>query len=106
MTTEKYNGYANYETWAVVLWLENDEGMYRYWREAASEARQEAATCREVLEDVWPAKDAPKYLLSERLEGEVSDGCPDLEPSLYLDLLNAALSEVDWHEVAEQFLEE
>jgi hypothetical protein len=29
MTEEKtYNGWANYETWNVVLWLFNDEGIH------------------------------------------------------------------------------
>ena len=28
MTAQTYNGWANYETWNVALWLGNDEGMY------------------------------------------------------------------------------
>ena len=29
---------------------------------------------------------------------------PELKPSMYSDLLNAALSNVDWYEIAEQMI--
>src|SRR4051812_44316772 len=106
MTSDTYNRYGNYETWNVVLWLENEEGTSRYWREAAREEMREAPRCRQVLEGVWPADRAATYRLADRLNEEVEEGAPELEPSLYSDLLSAALSEVDWHEVAEAFLEE
>ena len=33
ITDTTYNGWANYETWNVALWLQNDEGLYNLARE-------------------------------------------------------------------------
>lgn len=33
MARDGYNGWKNYETWNVSLWLNNDEGLYNIMRE-------------------------------------------------------------------------
>ena len=90
---EQYNGWTNYETWAVSLWIDNEEPSYGYWR-------AEAARYREDVEDWTEAISG----LAEQLKEEISDNAPTAEPSVYSDLLNAALSEVNWAEIAENLL--
>lgn len=88
-----YNGWANYETWCVHLWLTNEEGSYRYWREEAERHRKDNG------------EDA-SGTLAEQLRSELEEASPIEEASLFSDLLNAALGEVDWFEVADAFLED
>lgn len=88
MTRKEYNGWTNYETWAARLWLDNDEGSYRYW---GSEARQ--------------AKDIAS--LARQLEQEHEDAIPEnMTTGLFADLLTSALQEVNWEEIAESLIDD
>ena len=103
----RYNGWTNYETWAVNLWLTNEEGTYHYCRDLARQAVAEAPECRQVRDWIWAADEAKKFLLSDRLREFVEEMNPLTDgASMFTDLLNAAISEVDWHEIAEAFLSE
>ena len=33
LTDTTYNGWTNYETWNVALWINNEEGLYEFARE-------------------------------------------------------------------------
>lgn len=50
--TEKYNGWANRETWAFMLHLNNDHGLYEMAHEWAREALSAPALRHDDTEDV------------------------------------------------------
>jgi hypothetical protein len=98
--SEGYNGWRNYETWNLALWL--GEGSYNYWREVTQEAWDETD------EDETPKErsDAARIALARRLESETEESLPDLGASCWADLLGAAVSEIDYFEIADNWLSE
>ena len=102
MTTETktYNGWTNYETWNVKLWMDNEEPSYRYWQEFTQEVWDAAEAG-----GVFTRSEDARYRLADRLKEEITDGSPLIEaPSMYSDLLGAALCEVNWEEIANALL--
>lgn len=83
-----YNGWTNYETWVVALWLGNDPGTDEMLRELTTGADTEheaAEALKDFIEEHNPLADAA---------------------SLYTDLLRAGISEVDWYEIASHYRED
>lgn len=101
---QKYNGWNNFETWLVALWLDNDCSTYRAWREEALECWKTAAQSDRVLKWNWSRHEGATFQLAELLENAVREGSSIEESGLYADLLNAALSDVDWREIASHYL--
>ncbi len=106
LAEERYNGWSNYETWTVSLWLDNDEHTYRYWRDETRRVREEAGFDPRVRAGVWTVDEAARLNLAEQLKEEVTNAVPLRQASMYTDLLNAALSEVDWLEIVDSWLAE
>lgn len=93
MSDETYNGWKNYPTWAVNLWLSNDEGL--------SDTTQEitrAAMESDPAHPRYAVKDSIKSLVTEDLVPEVE--------GMTGDLLGYALDCVDWYEVADAWIEQ
>ena len=105
-TDKKYNGWANYETWNVKLWLDNDESSQEYWRENTIAALALGRTRKPTYDSQTPL-DIAKYELAEMLKDAINEANPLAgDASMYTDLLGAALSEVNWYEIAEAYLED
>lgn len=100
---DKYNGWTNYETWNAALWIDNSESDQNYWREVAEEIYKDAEADKLFSKEERAALD-----LSERLKDsfeELAEQWMRDQASFFADIFNAALSEVNWHEVAEHILE-
>ena len=85
MNHAEYNGWYNYETWVCALWLQNDSGSYGYWEEMTNE-------CDSV------------YDLSQMIKNEIEENDPtNDQASIYADLMSAAISEINFNEIAHHF---
>lgn len=111
---EGYNGWKNYETWSVALIVDNDEGLYHERRElvrdAAEAARAEFDRTADRVADVeqyerWRVADVVKDWVESFAEIELEVGSTPMS-FLWSQLVSAALSDVDWDEIASNWLSE
>lgn len=107
---DTYNGWANYPTWNVHLWLSNDESLYREARrmgEAARASDSEHRTIGDLFDRYRQGGEHGGVILADAYKAWVRDDlAPDLGASFAADLLGWALDQVDWDEVAGAFAEE
>ena len=86
-----YNGWTNYETWNLNLWMDGDEYL-RELAQGAGDLREAEETVREYIEE-----------LAEMLFPGIFDG----EKAAFVgDMFSASLREVNWVEIAEHYRDE
>jgi hypothetical protein len=101
-----YNGWTNRETWALNLWLTNDQGLYEMTRERVAEALKNATAPEGIrvdeLRDVH-AGEAIKALTEELFDPEEQLMSPENIIIILSDV--GSLYRVNWDEIGAAFIE-
>ena len=85
MDQQSYNGWANYNTWLVNLWLSNDEYTESGLRLAVR----------------YGGHDGARDYVDELLDDSgIASG------TMWYDMIRSCLSEVDWREIAGHYKDE
>ena len=80
MCTE-HNGYSNYQTWNMAMWIDNHKGLHEQVQE-------------------WKDINGLAMWLKSYFTDEINP-LADQATNVFTDLLSHALANVDWREVAE-----
>lgn len=95
-----YNGWTNYETWLVNLHISNEQGEQDYWNERASFAMTHSDPSNDYLDARCELADTLRDAFLEKYDEQKPDN------TILADLLRAALSEVNWHELAQHYVDD
>lgn len=88
----EYNGHANFASWCVSLWIDDDEYL--------------SAEIQGLAHEAYVRGDSV-YMFSAELKDFISEMMPELnESSMVADLLGWAVDVVDFDELAENYYDE
>ena len=104
--SDGYNGWTNYETWAVRLYMDNDAGQARYWEQAAKDAYANAQPPEYLTRSEMAAIDLADHIMETHEEAaEELLGGSIYEHGPLADLLRGAIGDVNWREIAANWIE-
>jgi hypothetical protein len=129
--SEQYNGYTNYETWAIGLLIDNNRETQAYWHEQASECFESS-----LPEEQFSRSEVAAIALSHKLKEEFENDTEHIQlfiknripENLYIwretaktsyrgmdwvealtnlmaDYVNNSFSKVNWLEIAKELVE-
>ena len=93
MDDKTHDGWTNYETWAVAIWLDSDQDeLPLLVRAGASDTATSRHDCQAgASRACGRPEEAAKYNLADQLKEEITEDAPDVFKGAYSDLLGAAL---------------
>jgi hypothetical protein len=93
---KEYNGWSNYQTWNVMLWLDNDQESYYAIRDQAEY----------YLENSF-AEESHKWRFANWIKDRVENNNPLADnANMFSDLLGHAIDSVNYDEIADHILDE
>lgn len=92
MKNEEHQGWTNYETFIVALWMENERTTYEQWKTRSIQYLRDAEPKRK---EAWQFGEEVKEWVESKAESV--DG-------FMRDLLNGAIAEVNWNELGAHWL--
>lgn len=96
-----YQGWRNYETWLVNLWMDNEQGSQDFFRETAKEIYDQTDSYNIGMNKTELARCRFADWLKQY---HTEENKPELA-GVYGDLLGGALSAVCWDEIARHHID-
>jgi hypothetical protein len=105
-----YNGWTNYETWLVALWIGDEPTSDDEWQKVAKKYLAKAMLPRDLSrgdrptngEQVIASRNTAQALQDHFRDSEVR---PELK-GIWAAMLDATMNEVNWSEIATRMVEE
>lgn len=106
-TDEAVEGYSNYATFGVAVVIDNDPDWSKQVRDSAERIAATIEEHENVQSGIWTAEQAARFELADHLKDFAQQLCERGNPSLLgAQMIQAGLAEVNWHELADDYLGE
>jgi hypothetical protein len=100
MDKNEPNKYQTVETFLATCWICCEE----YWKEQARDILTKTPSSPEVIDGIWTIEEGAVFDLAKRLQKAFAVCASENEVSLHSRLLNHALSQVNWAQIAASLL--
>lgn len=108
MSDDTYNGWRNYETWNIALWMDNEYNDYKYWQSRAADhllanEMNERQAAYNLADEIKETHEEYLYEAWELITKDLTNGHV---PGWMQDISSHALALVDWDTIAKHKIDD